>query len=144
MSQDKKYREWTVFIVDESFECLYDDSEPLPTLDSDGDSTEELVPVIERKALDELKAENEKLIQTLNNILESAKAVIHLTAENAQLTAALRDMVGALEYLYGCSQNEMIARGLPLEWTGESGLGKAEQTLTKHADLIGKLKGEHE
>lgn len=125
------------------------------------------------KALDELKAENERLSERYKNIELANKewsrndAVTfgqlitqnqELTAESDQLndeirklnamfvketkewlelTACLRDMVGALEHYKGSTLSD--ENGLHKEGT-DALTRVARDCLAKHADLIGKLK----
>jgi hypothetical protein len=58
-----------------------------------------------------------------------------LTRQAAEI-AALR---GALEYGIGCAKNELVARGLPLEWATNSGIGRMERALAASSSHATRL-----
>ena len=62
-----------------------------------------------------------------------------MTMQPSELMA---EVVGALSDLFGASQNEMVARGLPLEWRLDSAMGRAEQALVRYRKAIEELSGE--
>lgn len=84
----------------------------------------------------ELKKEKDELTMFFM-ANESATAVIHQATMIKELTAALRDMVGALEHYKGSTLSD--ENGLHKEGT-DALTRVARDILAKHADLIGKLK----
>lgn len=50
--------------------------------------------------------------------------------EPTDLPARVAELTEALRELFGTCKNEMVSRGLPVEWQPDSAMGRAERALT--------------
>jgi hypothetical protein len=120
MSQDKKYREFWNPGDDSTPDSYYIEIAALDELKAEL-AVAKVFMNDARKEADELKAEN----QIIRTNYEG------LRLQNLELTACLRDMVGALEGCDCANDNEEFDSDFSCPFC---------KCLTKHADLIGKLK----
>ena len=138
MSQDRKYREFWVKAT-RVRNGLKSYTATIAPIHVAGE-----IHVIEIAALDELKAENERLAFDRDNLSQSffklqqsaSDGIIALESKNAQLTDALRDMVVALDHYKGISVSDKFG---PHNEATDALTRVASDCLAKHADLIGKL-----
>lgn len=125
---DKKYQTYWLF----PREGIYSEDRP----GHPEDPVDHLIEAVPVSALDDLKAEIASQKKHYEKMFDEQ------LSHRAQLTEALRDMVGALEY-------SMEMNKLPNQITHDELISacceayyKCSTVLVKHADLIEKLKGE--
>jgi hypothetical protein len=86
-----------------------------------------------QRLLDENEAlaiADQKILRKAQSRWEGAEAALKIQTDALSAEAAANAMLReALEYGIGCAKNELVARGLPLEWATNSGIGRMERAL---------------